>query len=156
MHINGKYILSLIILLTALNSQAQLPKVKNPYPKGVPKKLQLGMSFQDFTSKFTNFKYVKEEYDFRDIMQLDVDHPDITQLILYFDTKGDKPLYEIIIVYKDNQQAMQSATNLFGSPNHAEKEWRATYKQQIIWSWVFKTKLIIVADIPETEWSDSF
>jgi len=83
--------------------------------------------------------------------------PEISNVIYYFDSEGYKPLYEIIIVYKDEKQPQKVADLLFGLPNFDNKEWRIKIQGVPgIWSWVYKNKLVVVANIPNTEWSEEW
>ncbi|MEL6559088.1 MAG: hypothetical protein AAFQ94_12945 [Bacteroidota bacterium] len=156
MDFRGRYFSIIILLFISFTLQAQLPKVKKVYPKGVPKKVKMGMSLSDFKARFKDAKPAEEEYDFREVYLLEAVHSEITSFVLYFDADGNKPLYEIMVVYRDNQLAKRSANTLFGDPNYEEKEWKVLRKKQIFWSWVYQEKLILVANIPDTEWSDSF
>ena len=90
------------------------------------------------------------------------EHPtDSIEGIMYFiDNQLDhQPLYEIAIAYGSQQVAQNMALTLFGEPNFLNKqtgetnEWRFTSPGfPDIWVWVVKGNLVIIANIPGTEW----
>ena len=94
-----------------------------------------------------------EENSFRIVFLENLTTSEIQKIVYYFDLDGEKPLYEIIITYSTQQQPVYKAHALFGQPNFNQTEWRVRTNKHKIWSWVFKEKLVIVAKIPETEWS---
>jgi hypothetical protein len=115
------------------------------------------MSLKDFEKiKNNETKMFDDGYDFRTVyIENIVNHAEIKNIGYYFDNDGEKPLYEIILIYKNEELRDIAAKKIFGEPNYKEKEWRITRKKSYnLWAWSFKTKLIIVGMIPETEWSD--
>lgn len=76
----------------------------------------------------------------------------------YFDAEGDKPLYEIIIIYADEAARDAAAATLLGPPNYKDNtEWMLSPKKGYpLYCWKFKTKLVVAALIPNTEWYNEF
>lgn len=150
------YFLCLLFIAVSFSVSGQMPKVKKVFPKGVPKGVFFGMKLADFKSQYSDVELIKQDYDFREVYTQDIDGPDISGIIYYFDSDGDKPLYEVMAVYREVDKPKQIAEKMFGLPNYKGEEWRAKYNKGIIWSWVYRGKLVLVADIPDTEWSEEF
>ncbi len=95
-----------------------------------------------------------QDDDFRITVYEKMDHPEIEGTGYYFDAEGKKPLYELIIVYKDEALRDAAAAKLLGSPNYENNtEWLLPGKNGYqIKAWKYKNKLIITALIPNTEW----
>ncbi len=127
-------------------------------PDDVDNQVKLGMSQDNFTElKGDKAKKSGANEDFRNTFLEKVTHENIEFFGYYFDTDGDKPLYEIIIGYKTEELANKTAIDLLGKPNYKEKEWKIERKNDYtILAWVFKKKLVIVSLIPDTEWYDEF
>ncbi len=123
-------------------------------PASLKKDVQFGMSLEAFkmSKKGVDF-IINTDESFRDVYIENVNHPEISNYVYYFDTDDDKPLYEIIINYKSEELRDKAAESLFGAPNFEGGEWRFKRPDSFnVMAWTFKTKLIIVALLPKTEW----
>jgi hypothetical protein len=144
-------ILTLLLLLITTSTIAQNEKIKKPFPKEISKNIKFGMSKNDFLQLYPNAEITHEE-SFRTVINLDLESDDVENLICYFGTKGTEPLYEIIVNFKSESLAGSKAQKLLKQPNHQDGEWRYIYKKEALWCWVYKTKIVYVARIPDTEW----
>jgi hypothetical protein len=111
------------------------------------------MSFDEFAKK----KDVKDlrftDDNFRHVYVEDVDDDNLRNIVYYFDTDNDMPLYEIIFIYKDEATRDAVAKNLLGKPNHKEKEWKFSHKKRKnFYAWTYQTKLIMMQPLKDTEW----
>lgn len=95
-----------------------------------------------------------QDGDFRFTVYEPLENSEIEGAGYYFDAEGDKPFYELIIVYKSEELRDAAAQKLLGEPNFENNtEWQVRGKGPYeIRAWGFKTKLIIAALIPNTEW----
>lgn len=126
-------------------------------PEIATKQVKLGMSLADFKKTPYYSMVIDESMGFRTVCIGSVDDPQITDLIYYFDDEGDQPLYEIIVTYTDQYTASASAKNFLGSPNYDKnKEWRVKKCNFNVWAWLYQERLVLVGDLPNTEWSDEF
>ncbi|PKA83899.1 hypothetical protein ATE92_2068 [Ulvibacter sp. MAR_2010_11] len=140
---------------TSLLAQNQSTIIDNAYPQGVSKEIYYGMPLSEFEQNIEGAELV-EENSFRIVFIQKLTTKEIQKIVYYFDLDGEKPLYEIIITYSNLQQPVNIAHSLFGEPNFDQTEWRVHTNEHKIWSWVFKEKLVIVANIPDTEWSSKW
>jgi hypothetical protein len=127
---------------------------KGYFPKGI-KKIYLGMPYQDFMNAKEGVDFGKDDsFDFRTVLTEDISGKPYETLIYYLDKDGDQPLYEILIVYPAGQNVNEIAEELYGAPNK-EKEWYFEHNNGYpVKIWVYKQKLVITAEIPNTEWAD--
>lgn len=123
------------------------------YPKGLDSEVYLGMPQSEFLKLRGISADALTDNTFRKIHVEPSKSDDITDIIYYFDADGDKPLYEMIFIYKDENKRDADAKNLLGEPNDGE-EWKLERKPYDIKAWTYKNKLILVAVIPETEWAE--
>ncbi|OUS02326.1 hypothetical protein A9Q86_04100 [Flavobacteriales bacterium 33_180_T64] len=149
--------LILSLLGSSLLAQNQVSQFYNELPSEISSEIYFGMGLANFKDKIGTNALQTADDEFRLVYLQETNLPEITDIIYYFDTGGNKPLYEIIIIYKNEEQTNKVANMLFNKPNFNQSEWR--FKNQgfpEIWSWIFKTKLVVVANIPNTEWSDNW
>ena len=114
---------------------------KGIFPSVVPDGVYIGMSEEDFKEKLKDqvFDEVTNE-SFRTSYITKVGAQNVEYIVYYFDQDGDRPLYEVIIIYDTEKSRDTEAVNLFGTPNHEEVEWRMTRPGQFnVWSWTYKT-----------------
>ena len=109
------------------------------------------MSKADFMDQFPQ-AVIYEEQSFRTAMGYKIGTRDVNEIIYYFGTKGNEPLYEMIVNFNSESLAESKALELLKQANHKNKEWRYAYKKLPLWCWVFKSKIVYVAKIPDTEW----
>ncbi len=111
------------------------------------------MSLADFNNlKGTSTSDMKDD-SFRWVYLETVDDENMTDIVYYFDKDGDQPLYEMIFIYKDTIALNEAADQLLGPPNDG-KEWRIAKDPYALTAWKYKTKLVMAALIPETEWAE--
>lgn len=143
---------------TTVLAQNQVGKFFKLLPKEIGSEIYFGMdlaSFKDHVGK--SAQLVNDEYTFRIVYIQPTGLPDLTAIVYYFDADGTKPLYEIILVYTDENQPKNIAKKIFGKPNFNSTEWRFKNKgTPEIWSWIFKNKIVVVSRIPNTEWTDEW
>jgi hypothetical protein len=73
----------------------------------------------------------------------------------YFDQDGDKKMYEVILVYKNESARNRYTTEVFGKPNSGKGDWLISHKKRPdVKAWNFKNNLMIVLVIPECEWAN--
>lgn len=73
----------------------------------------------------------------------------------YFDTEKDKPLYEMVISFRDLADRDAWTAKRLGSPNHSANEWRLSSAEGfVIRAWLHEDKLIFAGEIPGTEWGE--
>ncbi len=78
-----------------------------------------------------------------------------SQIVMYFDKDGDQPLYEYILSLPSETACQQLAFYLLGLPNYEGREWRyPTREGYTLWAWMFEQKLVLVAMLPHTEWTE--
>lgn len=78
----------------------------------------------------------------------------IDNVTYYFDNDGNKPLYELIIEYKNETDRNKEADQLLGRPNNGD-EWKFDSKEGFdIKAWKFERKLVIIGALPKTEWTE--
>lgn len=151
-------VLLVAFLCTSLSTQAQSLKVpakkwdKGYFPKDMPK-VHFGMSLALFALEHKNISDLSSEtYTFRKVFLEEVEGAPFDQVIYYFDAEGDKPLYEVILIYPEGVNVEKVARGLYGPPNNGE-EWSWTHKKgHPVNIWVYKQKIVIAAVMPGTEW----
>ena len=130
----------------------------NPYLPKIFGELKFGMSLKDATTLRTTMapiNYIRDEFGFRKEYVESLDDPSIERVVYYFDAEGNQPFYEVIITYKTVEALNTDAKALFGAPNYEGTEWRFYSKEeQELQAWKFDKKLVIIAVLPGTEWSE--
>jgi len=145
-----KIILPMLSLIFALGCSTA-----RYFPKEFDEKVEFGMILGSF-ERLKNDRVSKQDdgMPFRHVYLEEVTALPFEFIGYYFDDDNNKPLYEVIISYKDIKVRDQVARDLFGSPNaENNSEWHLKPKNgPEIKAWTHKQKLVIVALIPETEW----
>ena len=147
-------LLFLILCSISASGVSQNTKIRRPIPREVPNnQVEFAMSLAEFRDNFKRDDITLDDsYGFRQVYTQKVKNRHVSEIIYYFDSDGDQPLYEIIVVYKEEEMAELIAARKYGAPNFREHEWRFTYKEHDIWCWVYKNKIVVAAKIPDTEW----
>jgi hypothetical protein len=145
-----------ILLITLCFGCASNKASDSILPDPLKGKIQFGMTLDDFKQLKSKAKLTYNTDDsFRVAIIEEIEHPEISNYVYYFDTDDDKPLYEIIVIYKTEAQRDAVAEKLFGEPNFEGGEWRFKRPKSFnVMAWKYKTKLIIVALLPKTEWAE--
>lgn len=145
----GLILLSSIFLVSCGSTKSY----QDLYPKALSKGVEFEMSFEDF-SKLRNVDANNlNEESFRITYVEEVNSENVEHIAYYFDKDGDKPLYEMIFIYKDTVTRNTDAEALLGKPNNGE-EWLLEMKPYNLMAWKFRKKLILAALIPGTEWAE--
>ena len=153
-------LLSLLLLGTVLtlgackSSEKASSKKANPY---LPERLQ-NIDFKWPMQRVADIRDLRSEdmvdEQFRVAVYQHVKQGAIEGVAYYFDGEGEKPLYELIVQYVDEPARDAAAKQLLGAPNYENnKEWLLdTGRGYKLRAWKFKTKLVLVALLPGTEW----
>ncbi|MGD1846624.1 MAG: hypothetical protein ACFB10_14650 [Salibacteraceae bacterium] len=167
-----KYTLPLLLLLLCLSAcksvfvaeKSKQPPPESPFdpyhsvgilPKAVPSNIYIGMPREEFKQLHADQPLTEKNEQFRWTYLEEVDDPQVEAIGYYFDEDPPQRLYELIVIYYSEALRDEEASTLFGVPNFDEKEWRVSRDKGFnVWSWPFKTKLIVVGMIPGTEWSE--
>jgi len=156
MRFNSIFLLILCVALGACNASKKAGTKRSKY---LPKAFS-DIAFNMPMSQVANLRDLRssdlQDEGFRISVYGPMEHPQIEGAGYYFDNEGDKPLYEVIVVYKSEELRDAAAAQLLGPPNFENgKEWRFEQKKGYeIRAWKFKNKLIVTALIPGTEWYD--
>ncbi|MDF0708477.1 hypothetical protein [Flagellimonas okinawensis] len=151
----GLLLLTLCLGNISAKAQSKTGQFGDVLPPELNSEIFFGISLADFKNvNGSNLKLESERNDdFRLIYTQPNYSPDITYIVYYFNNEQHKPFYETIINYRYEEQAKKAGTRLFGQPNYNKTEWRIKMAgMPEIWSWIYKTKLVIVAKIPGSEW----
>ncbi len=151
--------ISLFLCNTSGMAQNKTSNALNVLPSEINSEIYFGMNLADFKNVIGRDLVLetKNDTDFRLVYSQKTTIPEIPTVVYYFDNEQNKPLYEIIINYQNEEQAKKAATLLFGQPNFNQTEWRIKIQGfPEIWSWVYKNKLIVVAKIYGSEWIDEW
>lgn len=147
-----------ILYLSAIESPLKLKKL---LPKEI-NKLEFGMSLDSFVKTRPNAVQQDQNMAFRDVYMEEVKSDNITSIVYYFDMDlPGKPLYEIIVNYKNEAVMELQANLLLGEPNYGgkdgmSKEWKFDIKMEFpVHCWVFKNKVIYAMPLLGTEWNES-
>lgn len=144
-------ILLCIYLVVPLIGPAQKFDPKTVVPKSLVK-YNFGMSLDDFTKKNKSATTANGAMSFRIEYQDKNAAPDIKNVIYYFDAENNKPLYEMIIEFKDAARLDAHCAKKLGAPNDG-KEWKRTTKEGYIFkAWRFRNTLVLALGLPSTEW----
>lgn len=149
-------ILTATALLTiVISSCATSRSYGKKYPSQLHKEVDFNMSIVDFNAlKGTSTADMQDDsfrWIYREILPED---EDMTDIIYYFDKDGDQPLYEMIFIYKDTNARNAAADKLLGSPNNGS-EWKFVEDPHTLTAWKYKSKLVMAAHIPKTEWNEN-
>ena len=127
---------------------------KGYIPKGLPK-IYFGMPLATFIAGQSDYEDVSDEtYTFRRVLLQKFADKDYEAIVYYFDEDGDKPLYELLIIYPERVDVNRLARQYYGKPNK-DDEWYWEHKNGYpVNIWVFKQKLVIAGVMPGTEWVD--
>ena len=124
---------------------------KTVLPKSLVK-YDFGMSFDDFAKKNKSATAAKARTSFR-LEYLDKDAgQDLKGVTYYFDAENNKPLYEMIIEFKDAQGLDAHCSKKLGVPNDG-KGWKWTTRDGYVFkAWRFSNTLVCALGLPSTEW----
>ena len=122
------------------------------------KKIVFGMSLEQFADKRKTAlpnKLTKESFRYAWMETFPKSEP-IHTAKYYFSDKEEKPLYEVILFYRDLRARDNWLEKYFGTPNFKNNtEWElVTKKGQQIRAWRYEDRLVITALLPGTEWED--
>lgn len=124
-------------------------------PKELKKSISFNMTMKEFLSKKDPSTLSYTDDGFRHIYVETLNEGDITNIVYYFDKDDHEPLYEVILVYKDEATRDAASKKLLGNPNVKGSEWLKTHKKRKdVRAWTFKKKLIITQLLDKTEWAD--
>ena len=130
---------------------------KNVYKDITPKALSSGVYFDMPLADFKDLKSLSDDAftddEFRTVYVEENLQGDVSDIVYYFDKDGDAPLYEMIFIYRDTLVRDAEAAELLGAPNEGA-EWNLKRSPYDIKAWTFKSKLILTALIPLTEWAE--
>ena len=123
-----------------------------PYPF---KYLYLGMPIEEF--KKANPKAKIQEHNalnYRIVAEEFSPSSEIKEIIYYFDTEDQNPLFELIIEYNDTTQHDKVVKELYGEPNFHNNRWKIDVHEGFdMMIWEHETKLVIVGKIDHTEYT---
>ena len=144
-------------LLLALPAIAQKHKRQQKYSPRLLRKLYLGMSLEEFAQRRPQLppNQIKRQ-DFRYVWRQNFpSQKEVESAHYYFDAESTKPLYEIILTYRDLEARQKWINKHLGPPNHDESDWRFESGEGfIIRIWLYENKLIFAGEIPGTEWGE--
>ena len=121
----------------------------------VVKKLYFGMPMEEFALKKKRLPTDKLEREAIRYRWLETfsQKSDIAAAVYYFDLDGNKPLYEIVLFYRNIPARTKFLEKTFGPPNYNEVEWKfPTGEGFILRAWNYEDRLVIVGAIEGTEW----
>lgn len=150
-------IISLTLLL-AFSACFLQRKAQKPHQKYLPdefRNVYFGMPLEEFEKlkKGTDLEQ-SDLMSFRISITEKKPEKAIKEVTYYFDNENEKPLYELIIEYKDATERDKVARELLGQPNSGEEWAFDTGEGFLIKAWKFDKKLVVVGELPGTEWND--
>ena len=81
---------------------------------------------------------------------------DFNRVTFYFDAENNKPLYEMIIEYKDVNKLNAYCKSKLKTPNDEGDKWKwATKEGYVFKAWTFGKKLVFALVLPNTEWDET-
>jgi len=126
----------------------------------IPSKLasyKFGMSIDSF--KLINKTALYSEasaFDFRLECTDSKISSEFKSVTFYFDAENNKPLYEMIIEYKDEKAMKAFIQSKLKAPNDDGDKWKWTTKEGTIFkAWTFGNKLVFALLLPNTEWDET-
>lgn len=151
-----KNYLSFFLISLLLFACGTSKKTSRILPDTVDQKIYFGMPLDEFKKlKADKVESVDDGMPFRHVFIEDIEHPELTNLGYYFDADNDKPLYEVLLIYKDEETMQRNAAEILGPPNYKETEWKIERENAPdMLAWTFKSKIIIVSLISGTEWHE--
>ena len=118
-------------------------------------KIKLGMPYAKLLKRKKDLKTVPNEvFGFRKVLSEKIEDQAYSELIYYVDEDGEKPFYELIVIYPDDVNVRNVATELYGPPNKDKEWWFEHPKGPAVNIWVFKQKIVIAGIISGTEWNE--
>lgn len=128
------------------------------FPKEV-RNIYLGMSLEDFAKarpQMSPGQLSREKIRYR-WKESFPDKSSLVSAIYYFGEQNEKPLYEIVLVYRDLSDRGQWVRKKLGAPNFNEREWKLSSAEGfVIRAWLHDEKLIFAAELEGTEWGSEF
>lgn len=153
---------SQIVIFCFLNfaHTEQPANLKKLLPKEI-NKITFGTELNTFLKDRPNAKEENQSMDFRHVYVEEINSGNITAAVYYFDADlPGKPLYEIIVNFKDEATMELQANILLGASNYSgkdgnAKEWKFNLKKEDypLHSWTFKNKIVYAMPFPGTEWN---
>jgi hypothetical protein len=118
--------------------------------------VHLGMPLADFQQRHdTGAMEVDDSMGFRISYTRRFQGGPIEYVVHEFDAEGTRPLYELIVRYRDGHDVTAIAAEKYGPPNAEGGEWRfPTAEGFDVRIWTFQNKLVIVGTLPGTEFGD--
>lgn len=152
-----KQLLTLCILLTLLAGCGGAHSIQKKYFPKICKDLHLGMPLEEFArvrKRLPSESLTREEFRYSWLETFPRDKY-IDAVVYFFDAEGDRPLYEMVIFYKDLTARDAWITRRYGPPNHNTYEWKFVSGENFpIRAWKFEERLVIIGEIEGTEWED--
>lgn len=150
-----KKVLLLVVLVGLAQSMWAQPK--RPLPREF-RKLELGMSMEQVARWRPGLQAADLKNDgfrYRWTEELDAESP-ISKVIYCFDDAEEKPLYELVIFYRDLAQRERWIGKNFGPPNsETGTEWEFILRSGLkVRAWRYEERLVVVGLIPGTEWTE--
>lgn len=115
--------------------------------------LRMNMPLSEFLATVHGQHGTHEDKGFRETITTSYTDIEFSSVTFYFDSKGNKPLYEFIIEYPEAFDLSAYVAERYGAPTH-ESEWRFRDHEDyyiMIWTVSFANRLIIAANIDGTE-----
>lgn len=124
-------------------------------PEAIRQSVTFGMTEKAFLASHKEDKYTYRDENFRHTYsEIISNDPDIEMATYYFDQDGEKKLYEVILVYKNESVRNRYTNEVFGKPNTGKGDWVVSHKKRPdVKAWNFKNNLMIVLVLPECEWA---
>jgi hypothetical protein len=95
-------------------------------------------------------------FDFRIILNDSKISNEFKTVTFYFDAENNKPLYEMIIEYKDVKVMKAFIKSKLKSPNDEGDKWKWTTSEGYTFkAWTFSNKIVFALALPSTEWDES-
>lgn len=120
---NYKLVCFSLVLLLPLIMLAQNFNPKSALPKSLDK-YSFGMSLGDFIKKNKSATASESGMSFRIEYNEKDAGKDIKEVTSYFDNENNKPLYEIIIEFKDQESLNSHCSKKLGTPNDDDGKWK--------------------------------
>jgi hypothetical protein len=121
---------------------------------------KLTMAQKDALQLSKNLKKEKNLLDFREEYTLKVNEKGLKEVTFYFDKDGEKPLYELIYEFENADSVEILMNAAFGAANHPRlaEHWVISINDQNVafMIWRFENKIIMAANLPETELADEY
>jgi hypothetical protein len=127
---------------------------KKYFPKEI-KNIYLGMSLENFARKRSHLapEHLNRDgirYRWRESFP---EKSPLLAAIYYFGEKDERPLYEIVLLYRDLSDRGQWVRKKLGAPNFNEREWKLSSAEGfLIHAWLHEEKLVFAAELEGTEW----